>query len=314
MKCHRPIWINEISDSVGVEVPCGRCYACIQNRRSIWTARIMMECRVAESAYFVTLTYSDSYVPMILQYGIQRVMTLKKKDLQDYFKRLRAYILKNKRYDKDWLKKSEKTGKWSPKVRYFACGEYGPNTDRPHYHIILFNWPVDWVKINPLSGKGFSREMEEIWQLGNIEITEVSGKRAHYVTKYHLMPIVEEWIESDKREKPFAVMSRKPGIGINFITDEIVNYFSSSKNIFLTLKNDKKVPLGRYYKEKIQERMEDVDTIRKMQQRAAKRGQEAAEREREMFNNEEDFLRFERVRYRDGLKKARRQLKRNNKI
>ena len=46
-------------------------------------------------------------------------MTLQKSDLQKFFKRLRK--------------------KTHEKISYYAVGEYGDNTQRPHYHIILFN-------------------------------------------------------------------------------------------------------------------------------------------------------------------------------
>ena len=79
MKCPTPIWIAETEKTSGTYVPCGRCYACLTTRRNVWTFRILQELKVAESARFVTLTYTDETVPYILQYGRQMVMELKKK-------------------------------------------------------------------------------------------------------------------------------------------------------------------------------------------------------------------------------------------
>ena len=114
MKCATPIWISETSETKGSYVPCNRCYACIQTKRSVWTLRLLMELRVAESAHFVTLTYDNQNIPLTLQYGQQLVQTLIKKDLQDFLKRLRGRITKDYTQDDRWTKQSEKTQKWSP--------------------------------------------------------------------------------------------------------------------------------------------------------------------------------------------------------
>jgi hypothetical protein len=62
-------------------------------------------------ASFITLTYSDEYLPDDL--------SVHKEHLQKFFKRLRKAI-------------------YPSKIRYFACGEYGTKTQRPHYHAIVF--------------------------------------------------------------------------------------------------------------------------------------------------------------------------------
>lgn len=77
MKCLTPIWIEETSDTKGTYVPCGRCVNCLETKRSVWTFRLLMELRVAESAHFVTLTYDPLDVPYIKN-GSSYDMTLKK--------------------------------------------------------------------------------------------------------------------------------------------------------------------------------------------------------------------------------------------
>ena len=81
-----------------------------------------MELRVAESAYFVTLTYDPEHVPYVCDDDGVIYETLVKEDLTLFLKRLRAYILRTEGEDDRWCKKSEKSQKWSPKLRYFAHG------------------------------------------------------------------------------------------------------------------------------------------------------------------------------------------------
>lgn len=306
----------ETSDTEGQYVPCGRCYNCVQTKRSVWTFRILMELRDAESAYFITLTYDEKNVPMVQQWDGSIVQTLKSEELTKFFKSLRMKILKDtskypvqmERYR--WQKKSEITGKFSPRLRYFAVGEYGGRTKRPHYHIILYNLPTIYVRKDPF-GKFYSDQLEKIWKKGMIDIGKVEQGSAHYMTKYHLHPFTGSWQESDKREKPFVRMSRKPGIGANYITDETRAYYRDSKNMCATLKNGIRQPLGRYYKEKI---LHEQSNYRDIQVKAAIERRKEEEKFRDTFPTEEDYLKYERDRYRYLHKKGERQLRKNNKI
>ena len=117
MQCIRPVRLfknlspQEFPD--GLLVPCGQCIACRISKRREWTIRMLHELEDHKESVFVTLTYSDNYLP--------ENKSLKKEDLQKFMKRLRKSL--------------EPTGR---KIRYFACGEYGDQTERPHYHLILF--------------------------------------------------------------------------------------------------------------------------------------------------------------------------------
>ena len=129
-----------------------------------------------------------------------------------------------------WLKQSEKTEKWSPKLRYFACGEYGTKGDRPHYHIILFNVPINWYVWDPIHKEWYSPKLDAIWGKGFIKIGEITEGRAHYVAKYTIKSLLDDWDEKDIRPKPFAIMSKNPGIGSNYTeNDETRDYFIRSE-------------------------------------------------------------------------------------
>lgn len=291
----------ESSDHIGTYVPCGRCYNCIQTKRSVWTFRILMELRGSTSGYFVTLTYDNLNIPLDYQ--------LDKRHLQLFLKSLRARILKDYRKDERYCKKSEKSSKWSPKLRYFGCGEYGGKTKRPHYHLILFNLPKNYVKKDPIHRDFYSPIIEKIWKKGKIHVGKVEQGSAHYMTKYHMFPLQDD--ADYYQTAPFALMSRRPGIGANFVTDEIKDYFISTKNSFVTFENGIKLPLGRFYKDKIH----GEDYSRK---EAANKLQPIIEKmdtaKRELFESELDFIRFEEEEYRRLTKKAKRLTKKNNKL
>lgn len=302
MECASPIWIAETSDHYGTYVPCGRCWACIQTKRSVWTFRLLEELKQTISAFFVTLTYNEKNIP--------DNQSLKKKELQNFIKALRTAIQTDYPSGSQWLKQSDKTQKWSPKLRYFACGEYGGKTKRPHYHAILYDIPTDYIQPDPIYNNSYSPKLEKIWNKGQIQIGNVERASAHYMTKHHMFPLSEETL-TDKQEKPFSIMSRRPGIGNKYITDEIKNYYHSTKNSFITLPGGIKQPLGRYYKDKIY----GVGQIRKeIQLQTASFIAEKERKERESFASETDYNISKQNTYNYNTKKVKRIIRKNNKL
>ena len=117
MQCINPVRLfknlSPLDFPDGLLVPCGKCIACRISKRREWSIRMLHELEDHDKSVFVTLTYSDDYLP--------QNESLKKEDLQKFMKRLRKSLEKSER-----------------KIRYFACGEYGDKTERPHYHLIIF--------------------------------------------------------------------------------------------------------------------------------------------------------------------------------
>ena len=158
--------------------------------------------------------------------------------------------------DDEWIryiKKSEKSGKWSPKMRYFGCGEYGENgTERSHWHVLMWNLPREWYEWDPIHEEEYSKVLEEIWGKGMISIGIVNRERAAYCAGY-MMKQVGHWWDDEKeiRQKPMQFMSKNPGIGNNWVNDEIRNYLVRSQNNYVGCEGGFKQPIGTYYKKKI---------------------------------------------------------------
>ena len=163
----------------------------------------------SDSAYFITLTYNDESLPRTKE----GYPTLLKKHVQDYIKRLRnahvAYLKKEQRKVHDEFKI---TGK---KIRYYAVGEYGSQTRRPHYHLLLFNYDID--NTNQFIAKWKNTETAQSY--GHVDVGNVTAASINYVTKYMFKGFNKK---TDKRQSPFSLMSKKPIIG----HDYLVNYGS----------------------------------------------------------------------------------------
>src|ERR1044072_3765305 len=109
-QCLTPFSVREKKTGNTLPVPCGKCPNCCARRVSGWSFRLMQEDKDALSAHFVTLTYSNDFVPITAN----NFMTLDKKHVQKFMKLLRYYSPK------------------FPKIKYYAAGEYGSKTWRPH--------------------------------------------------------------------------------------------------------------------------------------------------------------------------------------
>ena len=191
-------------------VPCGRCAFCLQNRRSQWMFRIHHEMRHQKHpGWFITMTYDDRYVPKK-----DGVLSLRFRDVQLFLKQVR----KAKYY-----------------CKYICVGEYGGETERPHYHILL------WTDADPI-------RLEAIWHRGHFYVGKLEMASAMYTLKYIIQP--KQKLDPS-REKPRAQFSR--GLGLDFLTKAQYEHLTSDYNnpeTFSVIDN-RKVAVPLYYKRKI---------------------------------------------------------------
>lgn len=267
---------KDIENYDEIKVACGNCIGCKLDHANMWATRITLETKENKENCFITLTYNNENLPLTKT----NKMTLRKKDFQNFMKRLREKI--------------------NIKIGYFACGEYGNQTHRPHYHLCLFGWiPKDIEKIrNSLTNNPMftSKELEKIWGNGYVVIQELNYKTACYTARYVqkkagiqknkriLTNEITEEIKIDERtkkpfirfknkyisektdqygrEKEFILMSKKPAIGKNYWLKN-KNNIALNEGILLKLDgNVKKKPIPRYYKKLWEkEAMSEYDTF-----------------------------------------------------
>lgn len=134
---------------------------------------------------FLTLTYNEESLPL--------EGSLHKRHLSEWIKRVRARIFYS-------------TGRH---IRFFGCGEYGTNTGRAHYHVLLFG-----------AGMWASRDASESWPYGFTHCKPADGGAGPYVAGYVVKKLTSN--QRGPREPEFILMSRRPGIGAQ-IADELAN-------------------------------------------------------------------------------------------
>lgn len=216
MRCCSPLTLKDPRirrGSLYMVVPCGKCGACRFNRRVDWSFRLAQELRVSLNGYFLTLTYSDHFI-----HKENGKAVLWKPDFQKFVKRFRKYS----------------GSLWKLPFRYYAVGEYGRDTGRPHYHCVAFNVHSRALDI-----------LDSIWKLGYCDVAPLNDARIHYVTKYH----VNVRRDPDNRPGEFALMSRRPGIGALYV-DRVRHWHNQNEALYV-LNNGYKQRMPRYYREKV---------------------------------------------------------------
>lgn len=236
-----------------IEIPCGQCIGCRLDHAREWAARCMVEADQYPSNFFITLTYDDVHVPL-RAYGSAetgeaiRDFTLQKKDLQDFWKRLR-----------------ESSGQ---RIRYFACGEYGDQSFRPHYHAIVFNLVLDDLKRFGGSTQypTFTSDfLTRVWSKGHVLVAAVTFETCSYVARYVTKKAtgkLGEFYDYYNIDPEFLVMSRRPGIGRNFFDKKL---FENDYITYATQRKGIKFKPPRYFKKLLE--LEDPDLLEEVNAR-----------------------------------------------
>ena len=224
-----------------ISIPCGKCIGCRLDYCRSWADRLSIEfLENSGVALFITLTYNNEHIPLCYDSDEQLVsFTLCKRDFQLFMKRLRKYFP-----DK--------------KIRFFACGEYGSHTLRPHYHAILFglsfsDFPdLRQVGQNELGQPYFSSAIfESIWQNnGFVALASCSYETFSYVCRYNLKKAYGDNIKPHElAEDSFLLMSRRPGIAGSYY-DEHPECISLSHLSLCINRESKKISLPKYFKKR----------------------------------------------------------------
>lgn len=180
---------------LGLRVACGKCLACRIAKRREWAARMIHELSCHDDAVFITLTYNDEH----------NDNSVHLRDFQLFLKRLRKSLGERK-------------------IRYFACGEYGEQTQRPHYHAIIFGlslrdsdkklimdaWPYcDWNNPHIRKNSFGVAEPDSIRYVaqyidkkftGDLADEEYEQKGRDPVFKVSSLGIGRQWLEKNKKQ------------------------------------------------------------------------------------------------------------------
>lgn len=272
-----------------VVVPCGKCIGCRLDRSKDWAGRCVQESRLWDHNYFLTLTYEDKCLP--------DNFSLRSKDLQDFWKRLRKATFSQNGQVKRVPEFEVINGKRTlvNGIRYFACGEYGDRSKRPHYHAICFNLEIPDLIPYKRSFDGsqlwLSNWLSSIWGFGHVVIGAVTFETCAYVARYVTKKIygLAAPEHYGDREPEFCRSSNRPGIGFNWFID----YADEVARNGFVLINGHKNPVPRYYLKKLEERDKQA-YLKYKDKRAivAKRTKDSPDKTPERLATREELLKY----------------------
>ena len=247
-------------------VACSKCYGCKLQYAAEWATLIMLEKLYYpdDECWFLTLTYDDAHIeiPSTITGTWEENLptgetitheetfrndgtwtgTLVEEDMQKFIKRVRKHF-PNK------------------EIKYFYCGEYGSETLRPHYHMIIFGAPF-----NPADFYGHhidkanhkwhnkSHELDRLWgkswqvdeETGEIKrdsITDmamVEWSSASYTARYCMKKVGDTWNDyewlSRGKIPEFVRMSRT--IGDRYYEDHKDEIWKHDNIIMKTVKGN----------------------------------------------------------------------------
>lgn len=142
-------------------LPCGNCIGCRLDRARDWALRCYHEAQMTPLSSYLTLTYAPEHLPA--------PPTVQPRQITLFMKRLRKTL-------------------GIPGLRYYACGEYGDELQRPHYHLLLFGYDFPdkrfWKKNKRGDVLYNSKTLDKIWGFGHCQIGTVTMASAGYVARY----------------------------------------------------------------------------------------------------------------------------------
>lgn len=199
-----------------IALPCGKCVSCQIAKSRDWANRCILEMEDHSHTTFLTLTYDDAHLPRTWDINkatgeCTPVATLVPRDLQLFLKKLRFHADNH--------------------IRFFACGEYGSRTFRPHYHLIIFGLHCQDAEPQSRSEIGnqyyTSDFISRLWTdqygdpLGYHILAPATWKTCAYTARYILKKQTDQnsrqWYKDHGLEPPFMRCSRSPGIGAHYL-------------------------------------------------------------------------------------------------
>jgi len=267
-----------------IEIACGQCSGCRLERSRQWAVRCLHESSLYENNCFLTLTYS----PEALEKRGDKKWSVDVADYQLFMKRLRKKYVPKNPHPLQTPAHTQHAEKHC--IRYFHCGEYGETLGRPHYHACLFNHDFHDKTFHKLTKNGdklyISESLKELWPHGDAYFGDVTFKSAAYVARYvmkkqtgdkatiidettglsHYEYLDEETGEIYLQDPEYTTMSRRPGIGANWLKKYKTDVYPDD---FVIINGKKMQPPKFYDKKYFDQHPEKQDCIKEQRDKKA---------------------------------------------
>lgn len=234
-----PFWVDQA-------VPCGVCMGCRIQASRHNAMRAAHEASLYENNCFITLTYRPEDLPGPSLDVEAPVL---------FMKRLRD--------------------KFGSGIRSYGCGEYGEKFQRPHFHLLLFNFDFPDKKHFERKASSFGRRygektnplfrsesLESLWPFGYSSIGELTYESAAYVARYvtkkvsgkkkaegHYEYVTKEGEVKEREPEQSVCIPQQVGLGRPWLE----KYFNDVYPHDFVVFKERKVKPPRFYDRKAEE-------------------------------------------------------------
>lgn len=240
-------------------LPCGKCVGCKSDRATQWARRCTHESKTWDWNIFITLTYDEENLP---PQGF-----LQPRDLTLFWKRLRKNANGHQRdphRNVRLTKRGTESKQQHQPIRYFACGEYGEQNGRPHYHAAIFNLAVHDAQHTGFDDRGepvyTSDFLSKTWGKGRIEFGQFTADGAAYIAQYQMKKQARDLANAERNLRQTGRLNGKPEPFLRMSTgigrDWFDQWHTDLQHGYLTT-NGFKSAIPRYYKERMKQRHQD---------------------------------------------------------
>lgn len=219
-----------------IPLPCGKCTGCKLEYSRQWAVRLVHEKHQHKKSSFITLTMSDDY---LLKTRTHATRTRDNKIINASLDPDELQLF-TKRLNQDCIRV------YGEGIKYYACGEYGDKTKRPHYHIAVYGEDfADDRQFWKHAQSGYplwrSSRLKRLWPHGDADIGELTFESAAYIARYIMKKMTgtkaadhyrreiegqEIWLEPE-----FNRMSRRPGLAREWFLANKADVFPSDQII-----------------------------------------------------------------------------------
>lgn len=247
---------KKIVDAITGEVreityPCGHCINCLHAEQDMWSIRLSESGKEYKQMVYDTLTIRPSSMRILidftkptkegtlygstLKYSTNKVNMIFRswKNFHRYYPKYSydTYQMLKKTKGKvyyfpkeevqNWLKRGRERYKRDTGIRtdisYFICQEYGPQTSRPHYHILMFG--INYLDYMKYFGHPWNKDFgytKPTWKPYTPWNMDDYNKMTKYVSKYVTKGDYESpFVKDGFQEKPYRLVSK--GIGKGYL-------------------------------------------------------------------------------------------------
>lgn len=208
------------SDPRFIRGSCGQCVGCRLEYSRQWAMRAVHELEFHEHSCFCTFTFDNLHLPSDLSVSVRTHQLLMKR-----------------------IRKEFGSG-----IRFIMSSEYGEKFGRPHYHYCLFGlYLPDKEYLYSCNGVKYytSEAIQSVWPYGRVIVGDVTFESVAYVARY----VLKKASSADRfpnRNKEFLLVSRKPGLGYQWLQ----KYGSNTYDNDYVIIRGKKMKPPKYYDSK----------------------------------------------------------------